>query len=63
MNHTISGYSAHAVQKELINFVKRMRINHTDIRIVHGDEYAKYQLKNEFELLFLDAVIATPKID
>lgn len=39
--HTMGGYSAHADQKDLINFVKRMRRKPSEIRIVHGDDGAK----------------------
>jgi metallo-beta-lactamase family protein len=43
--NSLSGYSAHAGQKDLLNFVKRMRIKPKEIRIVHGDEEAKSALK------------------
>ncbi|MBU2968263.1 MBL fold metallo-hydrolase [Pseudoalteromonas sp. C2R02] len=46
--HTISGYSAHADQSGLINFVKRMRHKPQHIRIVHGDDYAKEALQSEY---------------
>jgi len=36
--HTLSGYSAHADQQNLINFVKRMRVKPKEIQIVHEDE-------------------------
>ena len=39
--HTISGYSAHADQQGLINFVKRMRHKPQKIILVHGDQQAK----------------------
>ncbi|WP_075185469.1 MBL fold metallo-hydrolase RNA specificity domain-containing protein [Teredinibacter haidensis] len=42
---TIGGYSAHADQKDLLNFVKRMRHWPSEIRIVHGDKPAKLALK------------------
>ena len=42
--HTISGYSAHADQTNLCNFVKRMRYPPKDIRLVHGDAQAKAAL-------------------
>ncbi len=45
--HTISGYSAHADQHNLINFVKRMRHKPKEIRLVHGDTEAKVSLKKE----------------
>ena len=59
--HMLSGYSAHADQHDLINFVKRMRHKPTEIRIVHGDEDAKMELKNKFELLFVDTNVSIPK--
>jgi len=49
---TISGYSAHADQKGLVNFVKRMRRWPHTIRLVHGEKNAKNALKNELEALY-----------
>lgn len=49
--HTLSGYSAHADQKDLINFVKRMRHKPKHIRIVHGDEGAKSALEEKYNEL------------
>ena len=46
--HTISGYSAHADQKDLLNFVTRMRHKPEQIRIVHGDDAAKKRLRKKF---------------
>ncbi|MBE9398399.1 MBL fold metallo-hydrolase [Pontibacterium sp. N1Y112] len=43
--HTISGYSAHADRRDLVNFVKRMRIKPTHVRLVHGDPEAKRGLR------------------
>jgi len=42
---TISGYSAHGDQKDLLNFIKRMRFKPKEVRLVHGDEEAKRTLK------------------
>jgi metallo-beta-lactamase family protein len=50
--YTLGGYSAHADQKDLINFVKRMRGRPSKIRIVHGDDGAKIALKEKYEDLF-----------
>lgn len=50
--YTLGGYSAHADQKDLINFVKRMRVRPGRIRIVHGDDGAKAELKGMYEALF-----------
>ncbi|WP_288356625.1 MBL fold metallo-hydrolase [uncultured Cycloclasticus sp.] len=55
--YTLGGYSAHADQKDLINFVKRMRQRPEIIRVVHGDEAAKQALKNKFEQQFDAQVI------
>jgi len=49
--YTLGGYSAHADQKDLLNFVKRMRVKPSKIRIVHGDDGAKLALKQKFERL------------
>ncbi len=49
--HTISGYSAHADQKGLINFVKRMRYKPQHIKIVHGSEQAKQALADKYHEL------------
>lgn len=43
--HTISGYSAHADQNNLVNFVKRIRYQPEEVIIVHGDDEAKQALK------------------
>ena len=45
---TLSGYSAHAGQQDLLNFVKRMRFKPSRIRLVHGDEPAKKVLQQKF---------------
>lgn len=42
--HTISGYSAHADQKDLVNFVKRIRRKPKQVRVVHGSDEAKGEL-------------------
>ncbi|MCC5903038.1 MAG: MBL fold metallo-hydrolase [Halomonas sp.] len=49
---TISGYSAHADQKNLLNFVKRMRRWPHTIRLVHGENTAKTALKQELEAMY-----------
>ena len=43
--HQISGYSAHADQQDLLNFVQGMKVKPTEIRIVHGDVNAKQTLR------------------
>jgi metallo-beta-lactamase family protein len=47
--HTLSGYSAHADQQDLLNFVKRMRHKPKHIRIVHGDTEAKQTLQRLYQ--------------
>lgn len=49
---TISGYSAHADQRDLLNFVKRMRRWPHTIHLVHGEQTAKNALKYELEALY-----------
>lgn len=43
--HTIGGYSAHAGQKDLLNFVRGMWKKPNEIRLIHGDQNAKQQLQ------------------
>lgn len=45
--HILSGYSAHADQKDLLNFVKRMRKKPKEVRIIHGEDEAKLSLKQK----------------
>lgn len=49
--HTLSGYSTHAEQKDLVNFVKRMGHKPKHIRIVNGDEGFKSALKEKYSEL------------
>ena len=42
---TVSGYSAHADQHDLLNFVRRMRHPPREVRLVHGDPRAQAALK------------------
>lgn len=58
--HTLSGYSAHADQQDLVNFVKRMRVKPKEIRIVHGDDEAKQTLKDKYEALFNGINVLVP---
>lgn len=51
---TITGYSAHADQKDLVNFIKRMRYWPKEVRLVHGQEEARQALKTEIEGLYMD---------
>ncbi|WP_445157473.1 MBL fold metallo-hydrolase RNA specificity domain-containing protein [Halomonas sp. E14] len=42
---TVNGYSAHADQLDLLNFVRRMRYPPHEVRLVHGDAHAQAALK------------------
>ncbi|SMF26658.1 metallo-beta-lactamase family protein [Alteromonadaceae bacterium Bs31] len=46
---SISGYSAHADQQDLLNFVRRMKQWPTHIRVVHGELAARMQLKHRLQ--------------
>ena len=43
--HTLGGYSAHADQRDLLNFIWRMKSPPGQVRIVHGDDGAKLTLR------------------
>jgi metallo-beta-lactamase family protein len=58
--HTLGGYSAHADQKNLVDFVKRMRHKPKQIRIVHGDLSAKRVLQKLLQALVPDAEVLIP---
>jgi metallo-beta-lactamase family protein len=49
--HTISGYSAHADQKNLVNFIKRMRKRPQHVRLIHGEPDAQQALRIKLEEL------------
>lgn len=49
---TLSGYSAHADQNDLLNFVKRMRNWPSRIHLVHGDSNARQTLKAQLEAMY-----------
>lgn len=53
--YTLSGYSAHADQRDLLNFVRRMRHKPKHIRIVHGDDDAKRELQRQYQEMLPDA--------
>ena len=58
--YTISGYSAHADQHNLVNFVRRMRVKPRHIRIVHGDDDAKAELQRQYRALLPTAEVSIP---
>ncbi len=49
--HTISGYSAHADQRNLVAFVRRMRRRPSEIRLVHGEAGARASLSRKLRRL------------
>lgn len=49
--HTISGYSAHADQRNLVDFIKRMRKRPKHVRLIHGEPEAQQVLREKLELL------------
>jgi metallo-beta-lactamase family protein len=55
----LNGYSAHADQQDLLNFVKGMEQAPGQIRLVHGDENAKESLKALLITNGFDVVIAS----
>ncbi|MDT4886714.1 universal archaeal KH-domain/beta-lactamase-domain protein [compost metagenome] len=50
--HTIGGYSAHADQAGLVNFVTRMREWPSEVRIVHGEPGAKSMLAKRLQDIY-----------
>jgi len=55
--HTISGYSAHADQTNLLNFIRRMRYRPEKVVVVHGDEEAKQALAEKLLPVVKEVVI------
>lgn len=56
----ISGYSAHAGQRDLLNFIKRMRVKPQKIHLVHGDDNAKQILKGLIEMENPECEVVVP---
>ncbi|MES9900915.1 MAG: MBL fold metallo-hydrolase [Sedimenticola sp.] len=59
--HTLSGYSAHGDQKNLVDFVKRMRRHPVEVRLVHGDVEAKRALKQKIEACCPGCLVVIPQ--
>jgi len=55
--HTISGYSAHAGQANLVNFIKRIRYQPEKVIVVHGDDQAKQALVDKLLKIGVNGVI------
>lgn len=58
--HTIGGYSAHAGQTDLLNFVKRIWRKPSEIRLIHGDDRAKQALKVKLQAMYPKTNIWVP---
>lgn len=58
--HTLSGYSAHADQRNLVDFVRRMRHLPTKIYLQHGETHAKFALKEQLQQLSSDIQVIIP---
>ncbi len=54
--HSISGYSAHADQKNLVNFIKRMRKRPKHVRLVHGEPDAQQALRRKLAELYIPTI-------
>ena len=55
--HTLGGYSAHADQKNLVDFVARMRVKPKRVILVHGDDQAKQSLASELRRRLPDTAV------
>ena len=54
--HSISGYSAHADQENLANFIKRMRKRPKHVRLVHGEPDAQQALRRKLAKLDIPTI-------
>ena len=55
--HTLSGYSAHADQKNLLSFVRRMRHKPSCVHLVHGEQQAREALRDEILKMGIEVVL------
>ena len=58
--YTMGGYSAHAGQTDLLNFVKRMWRKPSEIRLSHGDDRAKQNLQALLKVKYPKAKVWIP---
>ena len=58
--HTISGYSAHADQQALVDFVRNMRSVPQQVRLIHGDPEASEVLATILRDIVPATEVATP---
>lgn len=54
----IGGYSAHADQQNLVDFVRRMKVKPGLVRLVHGENKAKQALRRKLNEIGVRAVVA-----
>ncbi len=59
--HTLGGYSAHADQRDLVNFIGRMRVKPKQVILVHGDERAKAALAGVLRQRFVGLDVRIPQ--
>jgi metallo-beta-lactamase family protein len=57
---TLSGYSAHADQQDLIDFVTGIPTPPREIRLVHGDAGAKAALQGLLKAELADTAVVIP---
>ncbi|PLX74059.1 MAG: MBL fold hydrolase [Desulfuromonas sp.] len=55
--HTLSGYSAHADQKNLLTFIRRMRLKPKCVHLVHGEQQAREILRDEIVKMGIEVVL------
>ncbi|MCK7598410.1 MBL fold metallo-hydrolase [Microbulbifer sp. CAU 1566] len=64
---TIGGYSAHADQNDLLDFIQKMEAEPRAVRIVHGDDRAKQnfqiKLQSQFKSIKIQIPILFAKVD
>jgi metallo-beta-lactamase family protein len=60
--HTIGGYSAHADQRDLINFVTDIPTAPAEVRLVHGDEGAKTALAGKLGAVLTETEVIVPQM-
>ncbi|MCF7980676.1 MAG: hypothetical protein K9K86_01755, partial [Pseudomonadales bacterium] len=58
--HSIGGYSAHADQRGLIEFVTRIPTTPAEVRLVHGDEGAKMALAGKLREVLAGIEVVVP---
>lgn len=61
--HTLSGYSAHADQSDLLRFVEGIPTKPREIRLVHGEDQAKQVLSDKLQGLGYHVTYMKPPIE